>query len=113
MPSSNPCEYGGAGWIMIIDAATGGAYLGGGVTDVNNDDEINDEDMVDTDGDGTDDSHVAGVQVDGGFTQTTTGVDTGDGTVLNVFNESDGDIGTTLSIGNELLDKRLNWRELR
>jgi type IV pilus assembly protein PilY1 len=111
-PSANACDYGGTGWLMIVDAAAGSRYLGGAVLDINNDGVIDNLDMIDTDGDGEGDTHVTGLQHESGFTGTVTTVDDGE-EVKVVCNTTDGDICTETSIGNELIDKRLNWRELR
>ena len=101
---------------LDVDADNDGIYDvvegGDGAQDTNNDGVIDNLDMIDTDGDGKGDTHVTGLQHESGFTGTVTTVDDGD-EVKVVCNTTDGDICTETSIGNELIDRRLNWRELR
>jgi type IV pilus assembly protein PilY1 len=50
IPSADPCNFGGTGWLMEIDAINGGR-LADTVLDINGDGLINDDDMVNLDDD--------------------------------------------------------------
>ncbi len=50
IPSADPCNFGGTGWLMEIDSINGGR-LADTVLDINGDGFINDDDMVDIGGD--------------------------------------------------------------
>ena len=59
IPSLDPCDFGGTGWLMELDAATGG-QLAYAPLDLNGDGLFNQYDYADVDGDGTPDVPPSG-----------------------------------------------------
>ena len=110
IPSSDPCEPGGSGWLMELDAATGN-LLDYAVLDVNGDGEFDQKDLVKIVATG-EESHIAGK-----FLGTSTEI----GTILRM-GPKEKKIGTEATGGIFMEDEagspydgfgRRSWRQLR
>ena len=127
-PTDDPCKDGGSGWVMIVDAEDGSGPDSS--IDFNGDNKFNNDDMIDTDGDGTGDTASAGFKVDGGVTSSVVVIDDNtNGSARILINETSagggnggnggGNTLSGLGVGgagvslNPLLSKRLYWRELK
>jgi type IV pilus assembly protein PilY1 len=113
IPSSDACASGGTGWVLFVDAVDGGAPESAAY-DANNDGELDNDDMIDTDGDGIGDTYGSGTALDGGIPTMPAFIDnTANDTTIGYSTDSEGNIDTTLSPLDALVNKRLYWRELR
>lgn len=120
VPSSNPCDYGGTGWLMELDA-TQGTRLGKTPIDLNNDGNFDDGDYVqvswDTNGDGAVDSNdklpISGEESKVGII-TSPGITTSkDGGKEYKYNSgSTGNIETTTERPDRRASGRQSWRQL-
>lgn len=115
IPSTNPCDSGGSSWLMVIDSADGSAP-DSPFFDENNDGKFDNDDMIDTDGDGIGDTVRSGKHHEDGILSATTFVETNDGGI-SINSSSDWTSGNQLEINkvNPLYrsNKRLFWRELQ
>ena len=68
VPEADPCSFGGTSWLMEMDAQSG-ARLTVTPFDYNNDGLLNNEDWVDTDGDGKRDTPGSGIRSSVGITK--------------------------------------------
>lgn len=111
IPSADPCDYGGSGWVMTIDAVDG-SRLDFTAIDANDDGDFSTDDLIDTDGDGEGDTYASSVLNTDGIPTTPAQVDSDDSTI-NVVGRTDGSIEVFESPLDALVNKRLFWRELK
>ena len=118
IPSGDVCEAGGSGWVMELDAATGGR-LDYTPVDTNDDNLFNPEDLVDIDGDGKGDVYVSGFQPkDGGIPTPPAMLE--DPTTYNTDNPrefkytgtSKGGVDLITEKNNPWSNTRYSWREV-
>lgn len=69
LPAGDPCDGGGSGWVMTLNAATG-ARFNESPFDINGDGLFTSGDFADLDSDGTADTAVSGVKSDSGIPST-------------------------------------------
>ncbi len=113
-PSDNPCEFGGRSWFMQVDAQSG-SRLDGSSIDVNNDGVIDEDDLIDLDGDGNSDS-VSGRQLGGVIAQPVVINDSGQDRAIfsKLCNDQNCDkTETELTRGGGLSVGRQSWREIQ
>lgn len=109
VPSTSPCDYGGASWLMQVNPATGGGLQVAGF-DVNGDGSINSGDLVDVGGgvmmnvSGLD----TGVGISGGFGKP---IKAGDKAYVPLSGTS-GNIGAP-PISSGTLKSRASWRQIQ
>lgn len=111
IPSADPCDYGGSGWVMTVDAVDG-SRLDFTAIDANDDGDFSTDDLIDTDGDGEGDTYASSVLNTDGIPTTPAQVDSDDSTI-NVVGRTDGSIEVFKSPLDGLVNKRLFWRELK
>jgi type IV pilus assembly protein PilY1 len=112
-PTDDPCQFGGRSWFMQVDALTG-ARLDGSAIDVNNDGIIDEDDLVDLDGDGNPDA-VSGRQLGGVIAQPVVINDSGQDRAIfsKLCNDQNCDkTETELTQGGGLSVGRQSWREV-
>ncbi len=112
-PSADPCEFGGRSWFMQVDAQSG-SRLEESAIDVNNDGVIDEDDLVDLDGDGNPDP-VSGRQLGGVIAQPVVINDSGQDRAIfsKLCNDQDCDkTETELTQGGGLSVGRQSWREV-
>ncbi len=108
----NACDFGGSGWLMELDAASG-ARLSFSPFDLNNDGKFDDQDYADTDGDGVGDTQVSGKESSVGIIPTP-GIAAGpDPSEYKFTSGSTGEIETTSENAGGKDLGRQNWRQLR
>lgn len=109
VPSTSPCDYGGASWLMQVNPATGGRLLTAGF-DVNGDGSFNTSDRVDIGGgvmvnvSGLD----TGVGISGGFGKP---IKAGDKAYVPLSGTS-GNLGAP-PISSGTLKSRASWRQIQ
>ena len=115
IPSKDPCDFGGSGWLMELDAE-GGGRLAQSPFDLNDDKQFNSSDKIgmDTDNDGTDDESatVGGFRSAIGIMATPTILGVAEKEYeFKILSGSAGTASLLESTGGEY--GRLTWRELR
>lgn len=109
VPSTSPCDYGGASWLMQVNPATGGGLQAAGF-DVNGDGSFNSSDLIDIGGgvmvnvSGLD----TGVGISGGFGKP---IKAGDKAYVPLSGTS-GNIGAP-PISSGTLKSRASWRQIQ
>ena len=116
IPSDDPCKFGGSGWIMVIDAADG-SQLDFSALDSNDDNKFNTDDMIDINGDGEGDHYASSAMKCTGICTTPAQIDSGDATYnasgKTDLDENDNAVDIYKAKLDALVNKRLNWRELK
>jgi type IV pilus assembly protein PilY1 len=107
IPSSDPCDYGGSGWLMELSALYG-SRLSYAVIDVNGDGLINDLDVIN---DGNDDYFVSGKRLDG-IGEPGAIISAGD-KEYKYISTSTGTINVTTEAGGGSQFARQSWRRLQ
>jgi type IV pilus assembly protein PilY1 len=107
IPSSDPCDYGGSGWLMELSALYG-SRLSYAVIDVNGDGLINDLDVIN---DGNDDYFVSGKRLDG-IGEPGAIIGAGD-KEYKYISTSTGTINVTTEAGGGSQFARQSWRRLQ
>lgn len=109
VPSTSPCDYGGASWLMQVNPATGGRLQAAGF-DVNGDNSFNSSDLIDIGGgvmanvSGLD----TGIGISGGFGKP---IKAGDKAYVPLSGTS-GNIGAP-PISSGTLKPRASWRQIQ
>ncbi|RMF18735.1 MAG: fimbrial assembly protein [Gammaproteobacteria bacterium] len=118
IPSGDSCEGGGSGWVMELDAATGG-QLDYSPVDVNKDGQFNNDDKLDTDGDGQGDAWTSGFQPEDGGIPTPPAVledpstyNTDHPREYKYTGTSKGKVDTITEKNNPWSNSRYAWREV-
>ncbi len=127
LPSQDPCDFGGDGWLMELNSQNGGAP-DFSPFDLNGDGLFNSDDYVDVDGDGKGDAVAAGLKFEDGLGSAPTylrGDQTGDagggggsgsgagGQDFKVINLSNGEIRVVPNNPKQGEEFRQSWRILR
>lgn len=110
IPSTNPCEFGGTGWLMEVDAQ-GGSRSSIPVLDVNNDGVIDQNDIVATTLPGNPNLPASGVQSTVGILSTPAVLATTAGQENKYMGGSQGTTETQTELGASRVG-RITWREL-
>jgi len=97
--TTDPCSYGGSGWLMIADALTGG-QPDEVVVDVNNDDELNGDDMINN-------QVVSGIKYSSGVPSESSFLGDQMYTAL-----SSGELDRRTIIESGVKEGRISWKEL-
>lgn len=109
IPSTDACAAGGSGWLMELDPRNGG-MLSKSPVDTNNDGVIDENDLVDIDGDGTLDV-LGGFKPGDGIPSNPAFVGDGDFDHL-LIGDSNGNVSSELQAGGSN-ENRQGWREVR
>jgi len=115
IPSEDPCDFGGTGWLMELGAETGGP-LEDAPFDLNGDGLFNQEDYVDLDGDGVGDVPPSGKKsTEGIIARPGVGAGTGtdDDKEYKFSSGSTGNIERTVENAGAGYTGRTSWRELK
>lgn len=112
---SDPCSWGGTGWLMELDYLTG-SRLSVSPFDVNGDYAISDLDLVDfnsgdDDDEGPDQVPPSGAMLGIGIPTTPTVLTKDDDTEVKVISGTSGQIGTLIE-GRSVSAGRLSWRQI-
>ncbi len=110
IPDSNICSAGGDSWLMELNALTG-SKLNVTPFDLNNDALFSLEDYIDTDGDGTKDTAVAGVKFDELIP--TPGILPDEDTEYKYTSDSSGNLDVTVENPGPRNVGRQSWGQLR
>lgn len=111
VPSSDPCEFGGTGWIMEMDAVTGGR-LTYSVFDLNSDNSFNSLDFATVTVDGQEITvPVSAMKSSVGIIKTPTVVTSGK-VEYKLASGTTGEISTTKEKASATGTGRVSWREL-
>ncbi len=109
IPDSNACSYGGTGWLMEVDALTGGRLTYSAI-DVNNDGAIDSADQVLLNGNLVPPSGSGSSEIINGPTV----IEAEDGQYEYKYTSgSSGSMDTTLEIGSGTVYGRQSWRQLK
>jgi type IV pilus assembly protein PilY1 len=115
IPSTSPCEAGGSGWLMELNAADG-SRLNGSPFDLNNDGNIDAADLasLDADGDGEIDKlPVTGKESKVGIIQAPTILKSGTKEYKYASGSKGGQIEVTLESAGDDAKGRMSWQQLR
>jgi type IV pilus assembly protein PilY1 len=115
IPSTAPCEAGGTGWLMELNAADG-SRLDGSPFDLNNDGNIDAADLasLDSDGDGElDKLPVSGKESKVGIIQAPTILKSGNKEYKYASGSKGGQIEVTLESAGDDAKGRMSWQQLR
>lgn len=113
IPSTDPCDFGGTGWLMELNAETGG-QPDFAVFDLNGDGLFNQSDYVDLDGDGVGDVPASGKQSgEGIIAKPGIIADPDDDKEYKLSTGSTGNIERTVENAPPGYVGRTSWRELK
>jgi type IV pilus assembly protein PilY1 len=108
---SDACNSGGSSWFMFVNAADGG-YPNEPIINLNNDLVVNESDLVTLSENG-DATAPSGLLIEGTLGTPTISFGTGQNGSAQINTEG-GIISRAINLGgNDMLGKRLSWRELR
>ena len=111
MPSDDPCDSGGSSWFMAIDSADGSGPDSPFI-DINNDKSFYSDDAFDTDNDGENDTAVAGLRNDAVLSAPTVMQNDQNNSNTSLMSDSDDNLNQITIRLEDLVNKRLYWREL-
>ncbi|MGH8584153.1 MAG: pilus assembly protein, partial [Gammaproteobacteria bacterium] len=120
LPSDDPCKFGGDGWLMELDVASGG-QLAFAPFDLNDDGQFSQDDFIDLDGDGKGDVPPGGVKLGGQGSSPVVLSDGGGGSSggggapseLKLISLSNGQVKPVKNNPGPGQEGRQSWRQMR
>lgn len=112
IPSSEPCDLGGSGWVMVLDSINGSRppFI---AFDLNGDGAFDNSDKI-ASGDGGGQAPASGFKVEGGIPSSNTFVQSGDKkTDIRLTNDTTGGAPSSGAIQQDSGEGRYTWRRLK